>query len=532
MANRSPRRFLTRLILLIVIVIAAVALILPRAPLDRFKPRIESALSHSLGRKVTVSTMHLELLYRPALVMDGLVAAEDPQFGEGNLLEANQARAEIAIGPLLAHREIVVKNLALDSPRLTFSKDANGAWSWATIGQHRQRESSSMRSPENSSPDNHSLSTGGINEMSMLMVPGRGLVAGPIPDGIDGVNINNATIKLVDNSDSPGWSSTYTNISMTARLTPSSPGTPGSAMLAEGKLTASSNSAEGGKTLTANLPFSLQIAAQTHGGISVQGDIGPGNVETDSFSAANFKSAVSLQGQKITFTDVGASLYDGDLKGQFALDMADPKVGFDAQGQVHNLNLDQAFGGKLGIPGKITGHVDATFTLKGEVGQFPASIATVTGNGQMSSNDLFLGGVDLGRQIAQKLAVAPLGTTRSGVSIAHAESAFEINHGLIAIENLKLNGLGGLGDAVANQGWLKISTGANQTSVDLNFPSTVTLSPETTTTIANSNPLYGAAIALLQRGNRLTVPVSITGNARQPNVEVDASRILQSFGRG
>jgi uncharacterized protein involved in outer membrane biogenesis len=532
MASHSFRRFCTRLLLLLVVAVFAAIVVLPLIPLDRFKPRVESALSRALGRSVTIAAMHLTLVKRPALIIDGLTAKEDPRFGEGNLLEADHARAELAIGPLLAHRQIIIRNLVLDSPRFTFSKTGSGLWSWATIGQRQQQHETSSTTPEQSqaSPLPNALSAE-FTSSSALAIPGRGLLAGPIPEGIDGLEINQASVSLVDKSDAPGWNSTYNKVSLAAKLTAGPPGAAAFDLRAEGTLTVSSTDANGAPQLTADLPFNVEISAASRGGLSVQGNVGPGNIQTVNFAAQNFKSQVSLQGQKVAFDQVEASLYEGDLQGAVAFDMADPKIGFDSQGSVHNLNIDQAFGGKLGVPGKITGHINADFKLHGEAGQFPESIATISGSGHMSSNDLVMAGVNLGQQMTQRLG-AQLGDMRPGLAIGHAESGFEIQQGLIKLDDTKLQAIGGLGDATADQGWLKITAGAGQPAVEMNFSATITLSAETTKALATSNPLYGAAIALLQSGNRLTVPVSITGDARQPDIQVDVSRILQNLGRG
>jgi uncharacterized protein involved in outer membrane biogenesis len=531
MASHSFRRFCTRLLLLLIVVVFAAIVVLPLIPLDSFKPRVESALSRALGRTVTVRTMHLTLVKRPALIIDGVTAKEDPRFGEGNLLEADHARAELAIGPLLAHRQIVIRNLVLDSPRFTFSKTSSGLWSWATIGERQQHETSFIPPEEDKDSASPNVLSADFTSSMFLAIPGRGLLAGPIPDGIDGLEINQASVSLVDKSDSPGWNSTYNRVSLSAKLTAKPGGAAALDMQAAGTLTVSATDASGAAQLTASLPFDVQISASGRGGMSIQGDVGPGDIQTVNFAAQNFKSQVSVQGQKVAFDQVEANLYEGDIQGAVAFDMADPKIGFDSQGSVHNLNIDQAFGGKLGVPGKITGHINADFKLHGEGGQFPESIATISGGGHMSSNDLVMASVNLGQQMAQRLG-AQLGDMRPGLAIGHAESGFEIQQGLIKLDDPKLQAIGGLGDATADQGWLKITAGAGQPAVEMNFSATITLSAETTKALASSNPLYGAAIALLQSGNRLTVPVSITGDARQPDIQVDVSRILQSLGRG
>src|SRR5262249_8990207 len=135
MSRRSGRGCFARLLILLVIVIVGIILLAPYVPLNGFKPQIESTLSRQLGRKVTVGGVHLSLSRGLALVIEDLKASEDPAFASGNTIEATSVRVGLAVGPLVTSRQIVARNLHLDSPHLTFNRNSEGAWSWSTLGQ-------------------------------------------------------------------------------------------------------------------------------------------------------------------------------------------------------------------------------------------------------------------------------------------------------------------------------------------------------------------------------------------------------------
>ncbi|HKS40774.1 MAG TPA: hypothetical protein VJX74_09150, partial [Blastocatellia bacterium] len=55
------RRWLLRLLLFVAVLAIAAFFIAPLLPLDSFKPQVESRLSATLGRKVTIGSMRLTL---------------------------------------------------------------------------------------------------------------------------------------------------------------------------------------------------------------------------------------------------------------------------------------------------------------------------------------------------------------------------------------------------------------------------------------------------------------------------------------
>jgi len=82
--------------------------------------------------------------------------------------------------------------------------------------------------------------------------------------------------------------------------------------------------------------------------------------------------------------------------------------------------------------------------------------------------------------------------------------------------------LDGLGDAIADQGWFRI-----EAALMLSYAARIELSSEATSQLKSSaNPLIGAAVAVLQTNNRIAVPLNITGDVRNPNIQVDVLRAL------
>ena len=142
----KQRRWLPRLLVLIALLVAPLA-IAPLLPLDSLKPAVESRLSASLGRKVTVGSLRLSFWGGPYLTINGMTAKEDPAFGEGDFLKAGEVRADFSLLDYVLHRAVVIDGITIKSPEFTLVKNSNGAWNWTTIGQGATEQATLSRSP-------------------------------------------------------------------------------------------------------------------------------------------------------------------------------------------------------------------------------------------------------------------------------------------------------------------------------------------------------------------------------------------------
>src|SRR5262249_36946115 len=517
----------------------------PLVPLDRYKPELESRFSRLLGRKVTIGSARLTLLRGPALEIKGMTAKEDPAFGEGNMLEADSVRAGLAILPLLLRRQFVLKSLEMASPRLAFTKSGSGLWSWSTMGAMGRPASSSASSRPTGAlfvflrawaQSTSAVSHGRLGLCAITfprvaaaaedagLAPGR-IVAPAFAEAATAgdyvIQLKGATLELIDRSARyPASPRTrYRNLDLSVAISSPPDGSRGSH--ASGTLRAGSEQADGSEKVFDELPFDLRFEKKGSSNISIKGSIGPGSVETRNFAAQSFKSSIDADGRKATLDQIEAALYDGTLKGRSEIDMSGPRTRFLAEGDVQNLNIDQAITGKLDIPGQITGHVNSRFKLSGDVDNFPAALAALSGAGQVSSDDLFVSGLNLSAQVARALKVDRIGDMSPGTRIGHIETAFQVEQGTLTANNLHIERIAGLGDAASAQGRIKVSEQNGKSSVSMDFPATITMSAEAMGQVKSAMPLLGAAMSLLAGGSRVTIPITIQGDVRNPSVQVN-----------
>ena len=142
---------LPRRTLLIVLgsIVALILIAVPSIPLflnaDNFRSRIESALTTSLGRKVTLGKLDLSVL-SGSLVAENAAVGDDPAFSSQPFLQASKVKIGIEVLPLIFSRQIHITGFDLDSPKITLLRAANGTWNYSTIGSAQQSSSANKDS--------------------------------------------------------------------------------------------------------------------------------------------------------------------------------------------------------------------------------------------------------------------------------------------------------------------------------------------------------------------------------------------------
>ena len=143
-----PRRTLFIVLGSIVGLILLIGLCVPLfLDADSFRNRIESTLSTSLGRKVTLGKLDLSV-FSGSLVAENTTLADDPAFSTQPFMTVSKVKIGIEMIPLILSREIHITGFALDSPKINLLRAANGTWNYSTIGSAQKnapaKESNSL----------------------------------------------------------------------------------------------------------------------------------------------------------------------------------------------------------------------------------------------------------------------------------------------------------------------------------------------------------------------------------------------------
>jgi AsmA protein len=118
-----------------VLVVAAAAAIPAFVHANTFRPAIERQLTRTLGRDVQLGDLRLSVFSR-SLVAKDLSVADDPSFSAEPFLTAKELRIGVSLRQLIFSREVVLRDLEIQSPQITVIRAASGAWNFSSVG-HR-----------------------------------------------------------------------------------------------------------------------------------------------------------------------------------------------------------------------------------------------------------------------------------------------------------------------------------------------------------------------------------------------------------
>jgi len=169
------------------------------------------------------------------------------------------------------------------------------------------------------------------------------------------------------------------------------------------------------------------------------------------------------------------------------------------------IETDNVRVGTIGITGEITSNKDTP----------------LTGKGHMSVSDLVINTVNLSERVARALKLDQIGDMSPGTVVSNLETDFQIYEGTVETPGLRIQQVDGLGDANAQTGNFKI-----ESALTVNYTATLILSPEATSRVKSMSTTIGLMVTILETNNQLSVPINITGDLRNPDVQVDVSRIF------
>jgi uncharacterized protein involved in outer membrane biogenesis len=162
----------------------------------------------------------------------------------------------------------------------------------------------------------------------------------------------------------------------------------------------------------------------------------------------------------------------------------------------------------------------ADFVISGEVSAASGS-RQLAGKGKISADDMFIPTINISEQVAQALKLEQIGDMSSGSHLAHLETDFQLSKDVITTPGLRIQQLDGLGDASAQSGSFNI-----ESALTVNYAASITLNSNATSRVKSASSMLGILVTILETNNQLSVPISIVGDVRKPQIQVDVSRIF------
>jgi Uncharacterized protein involved in outer membrane biogenesis len=128
-----------KIVLGIVAVLVLIVVLIPFfVNADTFRPKIESELSATLGRKVTLGHLSLSMM-SGSLVAEDISIADDPAMSKTAFVEAKKLHIGIVLGEFLFHHQVQITEITIDSPSINLIHTADGTWNFSNIGSNAEK---------------------------------------------------------------------------------------------------------------------------------------------------------------------------------------------------------------------------------------------------------------------------------------------------------------------------------------------------------------------------------------------------------
>jgi AsmA protein len=121
----------TALFVLLLVAVIAVPFFIDA---NKYKPMVEEQAEKVLGRKLTLGKIDLSI-WHGGLVIHHIAIADDLAFSHKPFLEAKSLSVGVALWPYISSREIIVKNITLESPDIRMISNTAGLWNFSTLGK-------------------------------------------------------------------------------------------------------------------------------------------------------------------------------------------------------------------------------------------------------------------------------------------------------------------------------------------------------------------------------------------------------------
>ena len=105
---------------------------------DNYRPRIQTALSDATGRQVTLGHLSFSL-FSGSLTADQLSIADDPAFSQQPFIQAQQIHIGIEVGPLIFDKQIKIRGITIDTPKINLIQNQANVWNYASLGNSSKR---------------------------------------------------------------------------------------------------------------------------------------------------------------------------------------------------------------------------------------------------------------------------------------------------------------------------------------------------------------------------------------------------------
>lgn len=471
---------------------------------DQYKPLIEDALN----RKVQLQDIRLTIWPRIGARVAGFTVLDDPAFGSSAFASLASLDIGVKLIPLLSG-QVEVEEIALRDPVITVIKNKNGVLNVSTIGRTgvaAPKTPSRAPIPSTEGPlkilallavDRVSITGGTLTYRDQSAAKATEYIVQDMEILLQGVRLGQTATLHVGMLVQP----VNLPVKLNGTFGPLKESTDIDAInlqLALGKTDFTITGKIVGRNAslnvnapvinTANLPVALPL-------------LQPIDIK-------NLQIAANIQGQDVLLQRLSFQLFDGQVAAEGRVMSGSETPPFTGKMTIQGMQLDPALKALATTQVSISGTAGANLSMQGRGFSIPDLTQSLEGTGHVAVKDGKIEGVNLLQEAVSILNVA-------GISLDHAkatafstiETDLAVKEGTVYLQRLLM-------DSHDFQ-----ATGGGTIGFDqkLNLAVNLNLSQDLSQKIALSSP----AAKLAMKGDRLSLPLTITGTAQAPSYGID-----------
>ena len=364
------------LIFLVVTLVAFVVIVPLLFDVDRYRQQVASLIEEQTGKPAEIG--HLALTVFPSLSIraDDFALKNPSGFPQGYFVKAQRIYAVVDAGGLWNH-QVVIKSLDLDTPAINLLSDLKGNWNF------QSKPSSAKAAPD--PPGQKPLFTlGAISNVKITK--GKLSVANLLPSGGSGPVFIEAD----------GFSSQLRQVDLnavteSASVHPDAVPSEPEAVSEAGWLT------------------SVAYAADQSGKLVAEGTLKMDSLHVMNLVVTNVKSKLRLFPKQVFFDDLDFKCYDGHAVENLSFSLAGQNPHYNTDAKLDGVNVAKLLDAFPDARGKMTGTLEGTVKLDGEVSHSRDPLAGIRGSGQMTIRNGQLPSLQFNKDLLELARVAKMG---------------------------------------------------------------------------------------------------------------------------
>ena len=464
-------------VIALVVIVVGLAIIIPLLlDIDRFRPEVAAHLQEETGKPAQIGHLALTILPQVSIRVDDFALGNPPGFPSGTFVKARKIYAVVSPSALLNHK-VVINSIVLDDPVINLLSDVHGKWNF------ENPPSQSTAPPEPAGAGKASFTLGVISKVSVRggQVSAAHLLAsgapGPALMEVHGASLDLRQVDL--------------NAFSTASLDrPASP--------------------PGAFAAMANWLGSMVYAADAQGPLVAQGTLKAEALQFGALGVTKLSSKLRLYPKQVFFDDLNLKCYGGTAMGNLSLSFAGENLGYSTDARLKGVNVAEFLNAFPQAKGMMTGTLEGSAKVAGEVVNSPDPLAGIRGTGQMSIRNGQMPSLQLNKNLRTMAKMAGVGPASGDPSsFSSISTDFRIADGRLSSNKIALVGNGVDVDGSGNM------TMAGDGTLDYQGDASLAAS--------GNNPLGsvlgGLAGAKVENG-KLTFPFTVGGTFAKPKFSV------------